>query len=577
MALHQQGRLAEAESAYRDVLREAPHHFDALHLLGVVAVQAGRAQRGAELIARAIAIDPNFAAAHFHLGVALCALRRFAEGLASYDAAIALQPDYVKAHANRGVVLCELKRFTEGLASYDAAIALQPGHAEALNNRGNALRELQRPEEALASYDKAIALNGNYAAAHGNRGNALRDLGRFAEALTSYDRSLALQPDNADVQNNRGNALRDLKRFAEALASYDRAIALQPRHAEAYSNRANTLRDLARYETALASYDKAIALRPDFAEARYNQGTLLLTLGDYARGWPLYEWRKRRDEPLGKRRYTQPEWLGQEDIAGKTLFLHWEQGFGDTIQFCRYAGLARARGARVILSVQDPLLPLLKQLEPEIDIVGGNDVPAAFDCHCALMSLPLALGTTLDSIPAAPRYLAADDARRAPWAARLGPKTAPRIGLAWSGNRDYGDDADRSIDLSVFARILSDGAEWVSLQKEIRERDAGTMRDLRPIAFHGDALADFADTAALIDFMDLVVTVDTGVAHLAAAMGKPVWILLPFRPDFRWLLDRSDSPWYPSVRLFRQREIGDWATVLDEIGRELGTQVGTRP
>lgn len=574
MALHQQGRLAEAESGYRDVLREMPGHFDALHLSGVVAFQTGRAQRGTELIARAIAIDPGLAAAHFHLGVALCALGRFADGLASYDRAIALQPDYAKAHANRGVALCELKRFAEGLASYDMAIALQPAHAESHNNRGNALRELKRPAEALASYDRAIALNGNYAVAHGNRGNALRDLGRFAEALASFDRSLALKADEADVENNRANALRDLKRFDEALAGYDRAIALQPNHADAHSNRGNTLRDLGRYDQALSSYDKAIASRSDFAEALYNKGTLLLTLGDFAGGWPLYEWRKRRDEPMGVRRYAQPEWLGKEDIAGKTVFLHWEQGFGDTIQFCRYARLVQARGARVILSVQDPLLPLLTQLAAGIEVVGANDVPAAFDYHCALMSLPLALGTMLDSIPAAPSYLRADDERKARWTARLGHKTRPRIGLAWSGNRDYADDADRSIALASFSRVPSDGVEWISLQKEIREADLEAMRALPPIAFHGDALDDFADTAALVEQMDLVVTVDTGIAHLAGALGRQVWILLPFRPDFRWLLERRDSPWYPSARLFRQGETRDWLPVLDAVSHALRTVVG---
>ena len=265
--------------------------------------------------------------------------------------------------------------------------------------------DLKRPAEALASYDKAIALKPDYAEAHNNRGNALKDLKRPAEALASYDKAIALKPDYAEAHNNRGNALKDLKRPAEALASYDRAIALKPDYAEAYNNRGNALKDLKRPAEALASYDKAIALKPDYAEAYWNQSLCLLLMGHFEQGWRQYEWRKKLNEPMGVRSYPQPVWLGEENIAGKTLFIYWEQGFGDTIQFCRYAKLVEARGAKVIMSVQQPLCGLLKQISPTIQILKPNEEPTDFDYHCPLLSLPLALGTTLETIPAEQQYL----------------------------------------------------------------------------------------------------------------------------------------------------------------------------
>ena len=400
MALHRQGKLADAERCYGEVLQRQPEHFGALHLLGVIARQTRRTERAVELIKRAIGLNPKVAEAHSNLGNALMDLKRSAEALASYDRAIALKPDYAEAHYNRG----------------------------------NALMDLTRPAEALASYDRAIALKPDFAEAHSNRGNALRDLKRPAEALASYEKAIALKPDDAAAHNNRGTALRDLKRPEEALASYDKAIALKPDYAEAHSNRGNALRDLKRFAEALASYDKAIALKPDFAEAHWNQSLCLLLMGHFEQGLRQYEWRKKRDKPIGVRSYPQPVWLGEENIAGKTLFIYWEQGLGDTIQFCRYAKLVEARGAKVIMSVQQPLCGLLKQISPTIQILKPNENPTDFDYHCPLLSLPLALGTTLETIPAEQQYLKTDEELRSIWSARLPPKTKPRIGVVWSGS-----------------------------------------------------------------------------------------------------------------------------------------------
>ena len=537
--LHQQGRLDQAEHHYKGILAAQPNHFGAKHLLGVLRYQQGRNQEALDHISAALKLNPNSAA----------------------------------ALSNFGLVLAKLGRPADALASYDKALWLKPDYAEALNNRGNALRDLNRPAEALASYDKALALKPHYVDALCNRGDALVDLKRPADALASCDEALAIKPDYVDALNSRGNALRDLNRPADALASYDEALALKPDYVEALCNRGNALVDLKRPADALASYDKALALKPDYAEAYWSQSLCLLLMGHFEQGWRQYEWRWKRGEWIA-RSYPQPLWLGEEDIAGKRLFIHSEQGLGDTIQFCRYAKQMEARGSKVVMSVQQPLCGLLKQISATIRIVDQNETPTGFDYHCPLLSLPLALGTTLETIPAEPQYLRTDEGLRTAWSARLPPKTKPRIGVVWSGSTVHKNDHNRSIELEQFLPILSTDADWICLQKDIREKDVAALRQDGRIAFFGDDLRDFSDTAALLDLMDLVVTIDTSVAHLAGAMGKPVWILLPHNPDWRWLLDRHDSPWYPSARLFRQQQIGNWAQVIDQVKSELCSAAG---
>ncbi|MGE0734969.1 MAG: tetratricopeptide repeat protein [Alphaproteobacteria bacterium] len=569
LALHRQGKLGEAAHIYAEILERQPNHFDALHLLGVAAVEAGRTERGIELIRSAIGLNDQVAEAHSNLGNALQVLKRHQEAVACYDKAIALKPDFPDVHLNRGVALTDLRRLDEAVASFGRAIALDPDNPAAYSNRGVALRELGRAGEALVDFDRALALNPRYAKAYSNRGNALLDLRRFDEAVASCDAAIALDPRYADAHNNRGIALQYLKRPADAVASFDRAIVSAPDFPVAYNNRGNALQDLKRHAEAIASFEKAISLKPDYADAYWNESLCYLVMGKFEQGWPLYEWRKRRAGSKALRSYRQPLWSGTEAISGKTVFVYWEQGFGDTIQFCRYAVLLAGLGAKVVLSVQDPLKRLLAQFAPTIRIIGPDERPVAFDFHIPLLSLPLALRTTLATIPARPHYLRADERARLEWAARLPPATKPRIGVAWSGNTALRNDYSRSIDFSAYAPLLTDKFEWHCLQKEIRSDELSEISESGRIKFHGERLSDFGDTAALLDLMDLVVTVDTSVAHLAGAMGKPVWILLPVNPDWRWLLDRKDSPWYPSARLFRQRESGNWADVIARVAGEL--------
>jgi hypothetical protein len=565
LQLHQQGRFADAERVYREVLQHAPTHFDALHLLGVLGLQAGRTENGVELIANAIKQNPNSWGAHNNLGNGLRELGRLDAALASYDRAIALRPDFADAHNNRATVLQNLQRVDEALAGFDTAIKLRPDYAEAHNNRGVVLQELKRLEDARASFDAAIALKQDYAEAYNNRGNARKELGDLEGATADFDKAIGLRANYAAPHYNRGIVLREGGRFDDALASLDRAIALKQDYAEAYNNRGLVLQELNRPQDAIASFAKAIALMPNDAEAYVNQSVSLLQLGRFEQGWPLYEWRKKLEQPFGARSFAQPLWLGRDDLSNRTVFVHWEQGLGDTIQFARFAKLLTARGASVVMSVQEPLYRLLSQMHPGVRVISQDEVPAAFDYHCPMMSLPLALATTLQTIPAEGPYLFADDAVCKAWNARLPAKTRPRIGIAWSGGAKHKNDRQRSIDLSTFASLLSPGVHWISLQNEIRDDDAAALAQLHQIEQCGEQLQDFADTAALIDRLDLVIAVDTSVAHLAGAMGKPVWILLPYNADWRWLLERGDSPWYPTARLFRQDSPRSWSNVMTRV------------
>jgi len=542
-----------------------------------MAEQAGKAERAVELLSKAVAVRPDVAEAHYNYGVALGDLRQYEEAVASYERAIALKHDYADAYFNRGVALAELGRPVQAIESYDRAIAFNPGYAEVHNNRGIALDHLKRYEESLANYDRAIALKPDYARAHNNRGVALGRLERHADALASYDRAVALKPDYADAFANRGIALGELDRPAEALRSYERAIVLNPRYAEAFYNRGNALRDLNRHAEAIVSYERALALKPDYAAAHWNLADCCLLLGDFARGWQEYEWRWNLERNQNfKSDFQRPLWLGAEPLEGRTILLHAELGFGDTLQFCRYAREVAALGARVVLEVQPALLPLLSGLEGVALAVARGDRLPLFDYHCPLMSLPLAFKTDLTNVPVHIPYLRSDASRVDLWRQKLRNSGKPRIGVVWSGSMALRNDR-RSMALKDLLPLIRGWAEWVSLQKEVRDSDAVLLASRPDLRDAGAELNDFADTAALVELMDVVVTVDTSVAHVAGAMGKPVWIMLPFNPhDWRWMLNREDSIWYPTARVFRQPANGDWASVVSRVDDELVRQFGAR-
>ena len=383
-------------------------------------------------------------------------------------------------------------------------------------------------------------------------------------------KATAINPHSAAACWHMGIALADLRRPEEAVASFDRALELQPDYVEALVNRGNLLQELRRPEDALRSFSRAVELRPGFAIAHYNEGLCRLQIGDFENGWRAHEWRMQVEQlDKAKRDFKPPLWLGEEPLLGKTILLHAEQGLGDTIQFCRYARLVASQGATVLMEVQPWLKSLLTQVEGVNRLFVFGETLPAFDCHCPLLSLPLAFKTTLESIPPDVPYLGSDPIAVSKWRSKLSNPTLPRVGLVWSGATTHRNDHNRSIPLANFAWLVSDRVQLVSLQKEVRAADKLVLDERKDIQYLGDDLDDFTDTAALVELMDLVITVDTVVAHLAGAMGKPVWILLPFNPDWRWLLEREDSPWYPTARLFRQPAPGDWNSVIARLKSEL--------
>jgi len=355
-------------------------------------------------------------------------------------------------------------------------------------------------------------------------------------------------------------------RAQEAIQDFDRALAAQPDHVEALVSRGAALAELMRLDEAMADYAAALRLAPGHAKAQFNRGLIRLLTGDFEAGWPDYERRLDLAPPPGG--LAQPPWDGRTPLAGKRLFLRWEQGLGDTIQFCRYAVVAADRGARVVLSVQDPLVGLLRGLDPRVTVIGAAAPPPAFDLHASPMSLPAVFETTAETVPFKAAYLAADTALTEDLAKGLGPRRRPRIGLVWSGAAGHENDHNRSAPLAALAPLVSAEADWFCLQKDVRDSDAATLAGL-PIRVETDAIADFSGTAALIANLDLVISVDTSIAHLAAALGKPTWVLLSTAPDWRWMLNRADSPWYDSVRLFRQTTPRDWTDVVQEVRTEL--------
>ncbi len=570
LALHRHGDLAGARSMYEKVLSVFPRHAGLLNLRGALASQLGEHAQAVSFFDQSLAVLPDVADVHYNRGIAMKQLGQAEEALASYDRAVALSPGHIDAWYNRANTLRELERLEEALASYAQVLRLAPDHAQALANRGLALAGLRRTEAAIASYDQALLLAPDLAEAWCNRAAALMELGRLDEALTSSDKAMALQPGDGEILLNRGNLMQDLDRLDDALACYDGALAARPAHAPTLANRALVLEKLRRFDQAFADYDRAMALEPDLAQPRVNKALALMLTGDLGAGLPLYEWRFRIPRlTLDPRLPGQPLWMGDSPLEGRTLLLRCEQGLGDTVQFSRYASLLARRGARVILEVQPPLVDLMRRLPGVSDVVAlGASLPA-FDFYTPLLSLPLALRTSLGNIPASNAYLSSTPQRRQCWEDRLGPRTRHRVGLAWSGSTTHMNDRARSLALSKLVRYLPEGIDYLCLQKEVRSADLAVLRDHPRIRFVGDVIENFEDTAALCDLVDIVVTVDTSVAHLAAALGRPTLILLPFHPDWRWLLERDESPWYPSVRLYRQQALGDWDVLLQTLAADL--------
>ena len=581
-AAHRAGRLAEAEHGYRNALASNPADADALHLFGVLRHQQGQHAEAADLVGRAVALRPGDAAlqlnlgnalkalgrldeavdrfrnaltlapefplAHYNLGNAYAALQRHDDAIDAFGRALRLTPDDASIHNNLGNALNALGRHDDALAAFHRALELRPGHAGAHNNLAMALNAMGRADDAIAHFQAAIAAQPGFVAAHFNLGNTFDAVGRHAEAAAAFEAALALHPSFPLALFGLANALGAQGRHRDALPYYERAVGLDPSFSLAWLNLGNAHHALGAHEMALRAFDQALRVAPDLTLARLHRAVTLLTLGDFTRGLPAYE--ARHDTPCA----TQ---------SARTLLIRAEQGFGDTLQFVRFVPLARARCARVVLEVQPELVTLLAPAAARwrVTLVAlGAAKPPAADVACTLMSLPFLLGLqTQEDIVAGARYLDVPDGAGRRFRGSLGGRSKRKFGLAWSGRRQAQEN--RSMPFDALAPLLAlPGIDWIVLQPALDDDERARV-DAHPRVHRLDGrLNDFADTAALIDRLDGVVTIDTAVAHLAGALGKPLWVMLPFAPDWRWFTG-DDCPWYPQARLARQPAPGEWHDV----------------
>lgn len=569
---HKKGNIQVAAEMYRKILAVDVQHFDATHLLGVTQFYLGNTDQALSLFQAAEKINHKHPTLFFNHAVALHALKREEEALEQIKKAIHLKPEYMDALVLLGTLLQELGKSEEALKACDDVLKLAPNQEDVLCTKGNSLQSLLRYEEALLCYTKAMQTKPNHPPLISNYGNALQGLKRFEEAITYYDRALAIDPKFASGWFNRGNALRALGQDEKASENYERALNLDDNLTEAVLNRGVVMLDARDLQQAVFCFEFVKLRDPNNVKANFNLGYCNLLLGNLKEGWKGYEWRWKSDDlKLVKVELPFPIWNGEQPIKNKRLLVYSEQGFGDLIQFCRYIEILDKMGAQVILVCHDTLAPLMHTLAGVTQIIVPGQLIPEVDYYINMMSVPMAVDTELATIPAKPSYLSSDSVKVAVWQEKLGVSKAPKVGIVWSGNVEYKNDVKRSIPIQQMMELAHKGLELICLQKEIRKEDKTKLAKYPKVKFYGDSLHDFSDTAALIELMDVVVTIDTSVAHLAGALGKPVWILLPFNSDWRWFLEREDSPWYPSVRLFRQKKSGDWGSVVQRVKGELNT------
>ncbi|MFZ6798577.1 tetratricopeptide repeat protein [Undibacterium sp. Di24W] len=624
--LHQAGQLQAARDRYHDVLVQQPQHFDALHLSGVIAGQLGELDLALDLLSKACVLNPLDQAAKTNLAKAASDLGNHAVAVQYLQAVLQTNPDDSELSYALALNYFHAKDYRNAIHYFDLALRLRPNWAEAHCNRANALYESNRYVEALNDIDLAIKLNPQYAVAHFNRGNTLQKLNQLDEAQSSFEQAITLQPtlkqahinlcqlhyqrgeylaayttSNAALQidarqasgyNCRGLAAMELGDYRTAQKDFEQAIAIQPNFVHAYTNLGKLLRYTNQQAAAIACYRQALAIDSNSAIAIFGLGLCELQIGDFFNGWTHYEARWHSDilaNPDLARKFKQPAWDGTTSLVGKNILLHAEQGYGDTIQFCRYARLVKARGARVLLEVPAALFALFENLEGVDHLVRRGDTLPEFNYHCPLMSLPYALRFECAGIFALPPYLSVSEQQKEHWQRILNntlsdqrkgvisnreenihcKEKRKRIGLVWSGNPQFKNDVSRSLSLEKLIPYLPNRIDYICLQKEVSTADIAQLQTRPDIQLFSEQLRNFSDTAALCTELDLVVTVDTSVAHLASALGVPTIVLLATNSDWRWLLHHDKTPWYESVSLIRQTQAGQWDGALSVLQGKL--------
>jgi len=567
---HNAGKLETARDLYNELLAERTDDPEVLHMLGLLCAQLGQVIQGIDFVSKALEINPRQYLFHLHHAKLLSAGGQWEAAVSAADVALVLAPDRPAAYLEKAHALRAGGLHTQALAVLEVALSMESDVSQVLACMGDCLHALDQTDDALAHYDAALQRQPKCLEAHAGKGLALLAVKRWTDAIHCFDQLVALAPNQSAHFFHRAVASQALHQWDAAIADYGQAIALQADFIQAYCNRGNVYQELGQYALALKDYEGALQIQPGCAQALYNKSLLLLLLGDFAAAWPLYEWRWRKDEMRAQWiNCAQQQWTGAQSLAGRTVLLHCEQGLGDSIQFVRFAPMVRSLAAKVFIRAPRTLMVLFESLGADIYCLSMEAPLPDFDYHCPLMSLPHAFRTQLSTIPASPRYLAAAPERLRKWQERIGVKGYNRVGIVCSGSSSHPDDLQRSIPLEMLLQALPPHFEYYILQNELRPEDQAYMERHGRVQFYGEQLRDFADTAAVCACMDAVVSVDTSVAHLSGALGIPTNVLLPQVPDWRWLLGRSNSPWYPSMTLYRQGGNRRWAPVLTQLAADL--------
>ena len=570
VTLQEQGKLEEAIEAYTKALELNPNYAEAYYNMGVTLKNQGKLDEAIEAYNKALSLKPDHAKAYNNMGNALQEQGKLDEAMASFNKALAIKSDYAEAYNNMGTVLKDQGKLEKAIASYNKALSLKPDYAKAYNNMGVTLQEQGKLDEAIEAYKMALAIKSEYAEAYNNMGTVLKDQGKLDEAIEAYKMALAIEPDYTDAHNNMGNVLKDQGKLDEAIEAYKMALAIEPDYAEAYNNMGVTLKEQGKLEKAITSYNKALSLKPDYAEAYYNMGNAYNLKGEIQKGLELFEYRFKKQKVPTRAPREKLHWNGSEPIKGKEFLVYEEQGLGDIIQFCRYLPTLVKQGAKVTFKVTQKLHAILQTMDSGVTLSTTDADEGQIDFEAPLMSLPHLFKTHLKTIPSMNPYLYANHGRTKTWGERLHTDRF-KIGICWQGSKSK-IDIGRSFPLSLFEGISkAPNVELISLHKGEGEHQIKDISfDLTTLGADFDADQDaFLDTAAVMMNCDLIITSDTAIAHLAGALGCQTWVALKHVPDWRWMLDRSDSPWYPTMTLYRQKNPGDWACVFEAINRNL--------
>ena len=610
LLLHQKGEFDAAKDLYEQILKFEPNHFDALQLVGAIGVQTSDYDLAKACLLKALCINPNHASAQNNLGLAEQATGNSDQAYIRFSESIRINPNFAQAYYNRALLNSTLGKTKEALEDINQALKLNPLYSEAFNNRGLIYQALNQPQDAVLDFERAIEINEVFSEAHFNRANSLIHLNRIDDAISSYSSALLINPNYIEAYNNLGLTLQKRRNFDDALSCfekalelkadfvdalfnkanilqevgladkavdyYKRAISLSPEFADAYCNLGTAQHELQQFDFALSSYNKSISLKPDGYDALFNKSLLQLRLGNYLDGWALYEYRwKTKSLENAYRSFHQPAWDGTKDLSNKTIIVWAEQGLGDTIQFCRYIKYLAQLSAKVILEVPESLVSILSDIQGASSVLRIGEFRGSYDYHCPLLSLPLLLKTSIQTIPSQVPYIKVDPKKEEYWRGKLFEYPNPKVGLVWSsGFREnqpevWGYAQKKNIPLELLQKIVTPQFSWFSLQKGKLAESQLTMlkkTSINQLNIHDFAseLNDFSDTAALMQNLDLIISVDTSVAHMAGAMSKPLLLLSQFNTDWRWV-DGQREHWYPSATLINQKQPGNWESVLDQL------------